>query len=177
MMAAPPGSFSRPFTRTEPTRPSKEPVLAVGWNVLLRSATGSADRVELTDEDGTASVASLKPGIEVEITAWRPRRAGPALYRVRTVDGTKEGWVSASSLEQKPAPPPPKPLAAKAPAKVPAKTAAKAPASKTPTPAAGTRAKTKTAVKAPASKTATPAAGTRAKTKTATRPHARGRSR
>lgn len=107
-MAAPRGSFSRPFTRIEPTRVPKEPVLAVGWNVLVRCPTGAVDRVALTDEDGTATLATVKPGIEVEITAWRPRRAGPALYRVRTKDGTKEGWVSASSLERKPAPPPPK---------------------------------------------------------------------
>jgi hypothetical protein len=53
-------------------------------------------------------LATVKPGVEVEITAWRPRRAGPALYRVRTKDGGKEGWVSATHLEHRPKPPPPR---------------------------------------------------------------------
>jgi hypothetical protein len=109
-MAAPRGSFSRPFTRVEPTRVPKEPVLAVGWDVLVRAAGGSSDRVSLTDEDGVTALATVKPGVEVEITAWRPRRAGPALYRVRTKDGRKEGWVSATHLEHRPKPPVPKPV-------------------------------------------------------------------
>jgi hypothetical protein len=68
----------------------------------------------------------VKPGAEVEITAWRPRRSGPALYRVRTRTGGKEGWTTASSLER--LPPPPTPARPAAPAPSPA---GKRPAAKT----------------------------------------------
>jgi hypothetical protein len=106
-VVAPRGSFSQSFNRPEPSRVPKEPILAVGWSVLVRFQPGAVDGVALTDEDGTRRLATVEPGAEVEITAWRPRRAAPALYRVRTKDGSKEGWVSAASLERPPAPPPP----------------------------------------------------------------------
>jgi len=101
-MAAPRGSFSPPFTRIEPARGPKEAVLPVGWHVVLRTPPGGGDRVTLTAEDGTTALATVKSGVEVEITAWRPRRAGPALYRVRTKGGGKEGWATASHLEPLP---------------------------------------------------------------------------
>src|SRR5262245_20187541 len=101
-MAAPRGSFSPPFTRIEPSRGTKEAVLPVGWHAVLRPPAAGVDRVTLTAEDGTTALATVKAGVEVEITAWRPRRAGPALYRVRTRTGGKEGWAVASSLERLP---------------------------------------------------------------------------
>jgi len=79
----------------------------VGWDVVVRSQPGMVDGVILTDEDGARRLATVEPGTEVEITAWRPRRAAPALYRVRTKDRSTEGWVSAASLERPPSPPPP----------------------------------------------------------------------
>ena len=106
-MVAPRGSFSQSFSRLEPSRMPKEPILAVGWRVVVRSQPGTVDGVILTDEDGTRRLATVQPGTEVEITAWRPRRAAPALYRVRTKDGSTEGWLSAASLERPPSPPPP----------------------------------------------------------------------
>src|SRR5262245_66636460 len=96
MVVAPRGSFSQSFNRLEPSRVPKEPILAVGWRVVVRSQPGMVDGVILTDEDGTTRLATVRPGAEVEITAWRPRRAAPALYRVRTRDGRQEGWVSAA---------------------------------------------------------------------------------
>jgi hypothetical protein len=106
-MAAPRGSFSPPFTRIEPSRVPKEAVLPIGSHVILRPPTGGADRVTLTAEDGTTALGAVKVGAEVEITAWRPRRSGPALYRVRARIGGKEGWTAASSLERLPPAPSP----------------------------------------------------------------------
>jgi hypothetical protein len=115
-MAAPRGSFSRPFPRVEPSHGPQEPVLAVGWRVILRRSSDGKDQVPLSDEDGITTLATVKAGSEVEITAWRPRRGNPALYRVRTANGSKEGWVSATGLERKPAPAVAKPSRAAAPA-------------------------------------------------------------
>jgi len=75
--------------------------------------------VTLTAEDGTTALATVKAGIQVEITAWRPRRSGPALYRVRTKSGGKEGWAPASSLERLP-PSPSSPSRSLAPVASPA---------------------------------------------------------
>ena len=125
-MAAPRGSFSPPFTRIEPSRVPKEAVLPVGSHVIVRPPAAGGDSITLTAEDGITVLAAVKPGAEVEITAWRPRRSGPALYRVRTRTGGKEGWTTASSLER--LPPPPSPARPAAPAPSPA---GKRPAAKT----------------------------------------------
>jgi hypothetical protein len=116
-MAEPRGSFSLPFTRIEPSRNPKEAVLAVGSHVIVRTPAAGADRITLTAEDGTA-LAAVKAGAEVEITAWRPRRSGPALYHVRTRMGGKEGWTTAPSLERLPPTPSPARPAAPRPARL-----------------------------------------------------------
>ena len=115
-MAAPRGFFSPPFhTRIEPSRVPKEAVLPVGSHVIVRPpAAGGGIAFTLTAEDGITVLAAVKPGAEVEIAAWRPRRSGPALYRVRTRTGGKEGWTTAWSLER--LPPPPSPARPAAPA-------------------------------------------------------------
>jgi hypothetical protein len=124
-MAAPRGSFSPPFTRIEPSRGPKEAVLPVGSHVIARPSGVGADRVTLTAEDGSTVLATVKAGVEVEITAWRPRRSGPALYRVRARNGGKEGWTTSASLERLPPPPPPTPPRTASPvASPPAKRAA-----------------------------------------------------
>jgi hypothetical protein len=71
---------------------------------IVRSHGEGLGRVSLTDEDGTAGLGALADGVEVEVTAWRPRRGMGALYRVRPSRGGTEGWVSASNLEAVPRP-------------------------------------------------------------------------
>ena len=100
-MPVPPSFTSRRFSH-EPSRPSKEVVLAVGGRAKVRSHGEGPPRVPVTDEDGTVTLDTLADGVEVEITAWRPRRSAGALYRVRTMAGGKEGWLNASSLEAVP---------------------------------------------------------------------------
>jgi hypothetical protein len=86
--------------------PSREPraaaVLPVRWHAVLRAPAGGANRVTLTAEDGTTALTTVTAGVEVEITAWRSRRSGPALYRVRTKTGGKEGGAAGPSLERLP---------------------------------------------------------------------------
>ena len=107
-----PSFTSRRFVH-EPPRQSKEAVLAVGMRAIVRSRGEGLGRAALTDEDGTASLGTLADGVEVEVTAWRPRRGMGALYRVRPSRGGTEGWVNASNLEavprprERPAPQPP----------------------------------------------------------------------
>src|SRR4029077_7722610 len=148
-MAAPRGSFSPPFTRIEPSRVPKEAVLPVGSHVIVRPPAAGGDRITLTAEDGTTALAAVKAGAEVEISAWRPRRSGPALYRVRTRTSGKEGWTTASSLER--LPPPPSPARAAAPPPPPpwpARPAAPAPSPVGKRPAAKTTKRTRTGARA-----------------------------
>ena len=119
-----PSFTSRRFVH-EPARQSKEAVLAVGMRAIVRTHGEGLGRVSLTDEDGTASLGNLADGVQVEVTAWRPRRGMGALYRVRPVQGGTEGWMSTSNLEAVPVPrerpAPQKPAPAAAPrAKAPA---------------------------------------------------------
>jgi len=103
-MAAPRGAFSRPFVQSPPSRPPGDGnVLAVGWRVLVASSAGRGHRVTLTDGDGTTALATLADGAEVEILAWRPRRSGATLYRVRPTAGGTEGWLSGASMKPRPA--------------------------------------------------------------------------
>jgi hypothetical protein len=104
-MVAPRGSFSPPFTRLESSRGPKEAVLAIGSHAIVRPPGA----VTLTAENGSTVLASMKAGVEVEVTAWRPRRSGPALYRVRARNGGEEGWTTSASLERLPPPPSPSP--------------------------------------------------------------------
>jgi hypothetical protein len=100
-MVAPRGSFFPPFTRIESSRGPKEAVLPIGSRAIVRPLGA----VTLTAENGSTVLASMKAGVEVEITAWRPRRSGPALYRVRARNGGEEGWTTSASLERLPPPP------------------------------------------------------------------------
>ena len=90
---------------------------------IVRSHGEGLGRVSLTDEDGTASLGNLADGVEVEVTAWRPRRGMGALYRVRPSRGGTEGWIGAVNLEAVPVPrerPAPQAPAAAPRAKAPA---------------------------------------------------------
>ena len=107
-MVLPRSSYSPTFMRVEPSRGPREVVLAIGSQAILRPPAARGDRITLTADDGTTALATVKAGAAVEITAWRPRRSGPALYRVRTRSSGKEGWTTASSLERVPLPPSPK---------------------------------------------------------------------
>jgi len=107
-MVVPRSPYSPQFMRAEASRGPKEAVLAIGSQAVLRAPAAGGDRVTLTTDDGTTALATVKAGAAVEITAWRPRRSGPALYRVRTRSSGKEGWTTASSLERGPVPPSPK---------------------------------------------------------------------
>ena len=71
-------------------------------------ADGSKGSVTLMSEDGLTSLATLSDGVEVEIVAWRPRRAGGTMYCVRQTSGVAEGWVAAVSLRPHPIPARPK---------------------------------------------------------------------
>jgi hypothetical protein len=102
-MAAPRGPFSPPFTRIESSRGAKEAVLPIGSQAIVRPPGA----VTLSAENGSTVLASMKAGVEVEITAWRPRRSGPALYRVRARTGGEEGWTTLASLERLAPPPSP----------------------------------------------------------------------
>jgi hypothetical protein len=121
-MVMPRSSYSPPFMRLEPSRGPKEAVLAIGSQAILRAPAAGGDRITLTADDGTTALATVKAGSAVEITAWRPRRSGPALYRVRARKSDKEGWTTASSLERAPVSPSPKASAPVAKRVVAAKT-------------------------------------------------------
>src|SRR5262249_57961243 len=96
------GSFSPPFKRVEPARLPKDGVIAVGCRAIVRRPPHGGDRVTLTTEDGRTALGTVQVGAEVEITAWRPRRSAPALYRVLNRSEGKEGWTSAACLESPP---------------------------------------------------------------------------
>src|SRR5262249_26455930 len=85
-------TFRQQLTQSPPRLPN-EVVLAVGARAIVRSHGDEPGRVPFAGEDDGATLAD---GVEVEITAWRPRRAAGALYQVRTTVGGREGWVSAS---------------------------------------------------------------------------------
>jgi hypothetical protein len=104
-VVAPRGSFSPPFTRVEASRGPKEAVLPIGSHAIVRPPGA----VTLTAENGSTVLASMKVGVEVEITAWRQHRSGPVLYRVRARNGDEEGWTTSAGLERLPPPPPPSP--------------------------------------------------------------------
>ena len=104
---APPALRPRPSSRTEDA-------FAVGSRVVLTPGTMGAGDLELLDEDGMQIGLRLKTGTEVVITAWKPRRAAPARYRVCAADRT-EGWIDAANLKRIPPPPPPVLMAQPAP--------------------------------------------------------------
>jgi hypothetical protein len=115
-MSLPHGSRFQSFARAQPVRsPHDAQVLGVGWRVVVTCPSGASDRVTLMDEDGTNAVASVADGVEVEILAWRPRRAGGTRYRVVATKGGVEGWLGAASLKprQRPSAPAAQPVAAK----------------------------------------------------------------
>ena len=116
-------SLSRNSRFDTPRMPSSRqekdgPVLAVGWRVLVTSPDGRAQRVTLTDADGTSALATVAAGAEVEILAWRPHRSGGTRYRVVPTNGGTEGWLGAASLAPRQRPVSRPPVAAAAPIKV-----------------------------------------------------------
>ena len=101
------------FARIPPPRIAGDAlVLCVGSRGVVR-ADGSKGSVTLMSEDGLTSLATLSDGVEVEIVAWRPRRAGGTMYCVRQTSGVAEGWVAAVSLRPHPIPARPKPTPAR----------------------------------------------------------------
>ena len=96
------------FARIPPPRMAGDAlVLCVGSRGVVR-ADGSKGSVTLMSEDGLTPLATLADGVEVEVVAWRPRRAGGTMYCVRQTSGVAEGWVAAVSLRPHPIPPRPK---------------------------------------------------------------------
>jgi hypothetical protein len=98
--------------------PKDAQILAVGRRVLVACPRGKADRVTLTDDDGTTPLATLPVGTEVEIVGWYPRRAGGTRYRVLAATAGVEGWLGAASLKPRQLPPVPKPAAPAPPARL-----------------------------------------------------------
>ncbi len=86
-------------------------VLGVGSRAVVASPGAGSGRVTLTDDSGANALATVADGVEVEITAWRPRRGSNALYRVVSTTGGVEGWLGAESLKPRVLPAPPKPAA------------------------------------------------------------------
>jgi hypothetical protein len=106
-MSFPRGLPARPFPDAGRTPPaSAGPILAVGRRFIVVVRDNGPRSVVLTDGDGTRTVATLKPGAEVEIVAWRPSRARVTRYRVRATAGEGEGWLVAASLQPATAPRP-----------------------------------------------------------------------
>ena len=71
-------------------------VFGVGSHAFVAHQQGD---VSLDDGSGKVAVGELADGTEVEIIAWRPRRAS-TLYRVRATESRIEGWVSVTSLRR-----------------------------------------------------------------------------
>ena len=114
------GSASQPYSARArplpaPTKRERAPVLAVGRRVVVTCGSHGSRRVALMDSTGTAPVATVPHGAEVEILAWQPRRAADPRYRVRTTKDGVEGWLEAASLKPIEVPPPPKIVVAHAP--------------------------------------------------------------
>jgi hypothetical protein len=106
-------------------------VLGVGSRAVVTSPGAGSGRVTLTDDSGANALAAVADGVEVEITAWRPRRGGKTLYRVVSTTGGVEGWLGAESLQPRTVPRPAKP-AAGAPAVTPAPVTEAQPARRSP---------------------------------------------
>ena len=83
-----------PLSKTRPAT-----ILSVG----RRAYVNCRGRVSLALDDGRNSPNSLADGAEVEILAWRPRRSGATLYRVRPTAGGTEGWLNGASMKPRPA--------------------------------------------------------------------------
>jgi hypothetical protein len=127
---------SSSFQRIRPRPPAGSETrgsFAVGSQVLLTATTPGQKQLELIDVDGMPTGVHLPVDEPTVITAWRPRRAAPARYRVRSAAGV-EGWIDAPNLRRPPAPPPPPPPIVAAPV-VPPK-AKSAPSTPKPRPAA-----------------------------------------
>src|SRR5262245_66020293 len=107
-MPDPGRSYLPPFARMPPPRiPGDAIVLAVGSRGVVQ-ADGSKGSVTLMSEDGLTQLATLPDGVEVEVVAWRPRRAGATMYCVRQTSGVAEGWITAVRLRPHPTPARPK---------------------------------------------------------------------
>jgi hypothetical protein len=80
------------------------PIFAIGRSVLVNCA-GTGQRVQLTDEKGITALGTLRDRTKVEILAWRQHGVGGPRYFVKSVDGSAEGWLSATNLRALPAGP------------------------------------------------------------------------
>ena len=71
--------------------------------MLVKCATVGTP-VPVTDASGSKTIAVLVDGTEVEILGWKPRAAGGARYRVRTITDQSEGWLAGMNLRPVPTP-------------------------------------------------------------------------
>ena len=154
-MPFPGGPSPHGFPRVRPSRSGVGgPVLAVGRRVVVTCPGGKSGRVTLMDHAGTTAMATVADGVEVEILAWQPYRAGGPRYRVLSGSGGVEGWLGAENLKAIDRPPPPMPPAVAAPGRV--KAPIRGPGAVAPRPrtalvaaAAGARKVVKTPAKSP----------------------------
>lgn len=118
-MPFPGGPSPHGFPRVRPSRSGVGgPVLAVGRRVVVTCPGGKSGRVTLMDHAGTTAQATVADGVEVEILAWQPYRAGGPRYRVLSKSGGVEGWLGAENLKAVSLPPPAMPPVVAAPARV-----------------------------------------------------------
>ena len=110
-MPIPRGPRLPTFIDVRPPSSKGRPVLGVGSRVTVVSRNGRSDHVTLTDDSGTGMLATIAPGVEVEIVAWRPGRGGDTRYRVVTTGDRVEGWLGAASLQPRQIVPEPRPAA------------------------------------------------------------------
>ena len=71
-------------------------VFGIGSRAFVANQNGD---VSLDDGSGKTAVGELADGAEVEIIAWRPRRAA-TLYHVRATESRIEGWLCVTSLRR-----------------------------------------------------------------------------
>jgi len=103
-MAAPQRPFFPQPNTFQAPRGGGRTVLAVGRRVLVTCPGSANGRVTLGNANGTAALATLPDGAEVEILAWQPRGPGGTRYWIRSSDDVN-GWVAAENLRA-PEPPP-----------------------------------------------------------------------
>jgi hypothetical protein len=92
-----------PFAKSRIPRPRPETkdvsyVFGVG-SLAFISEPGGKGPVALSDQGGTVAVGHLEDGAQVEILAWRPRRAA-TLYCVQATESRIEGWLGVANLRK-----------------------------------------------------------------------------
>ena len=90
-------SFARSGTR----RSSTDTVVhAVGQRVYVNRLGTGFVHVDLMNDEGTTTIASLADGLEVMVVAWKPRGSTGTRYRVRCTHDGVEGWLAAANLRR-----------------------------------------------------------------------------